>query len=83
MALNDVSVSSNGRDGVYIRRVCAAIRVSMARDFQYPLVSEAKKILEAKRDPLFDQELRKFTVNGIWVTNEAVVFSYDLVLAIK
>ncbi|MEO8025835.1 MAG: hypothetical protein ABI823_05160 [Bryobacteraceae bacterium] len=83
MGLKDVAVSSNGRDGLYIRRVCAAIRVSMARDFEYPLVAEAKKILEAKRDPLFDQVLRKFTVNGIWISTEAVVISYDLVLVIK
>ena len=83
IALKDISVSSNGRDGIYIRRVCAAIKTSMERDFKYPLVSEAKKMLEAKRDPLFDQELRKFTVHGIWVSNEAVVVSYDIILAVK
>ncbi len=82
IALKDIAVSSN-RDGIYIRRVCAAIKATMARDFKYPLVSEAKKMLEAKRDPLFDQELRKFTVNGIWVSNEAVVINYDLILAVK
>jgi hypothetical protein len=83
MALKDVDVSSNGRGGIYIRRVCAAIKVSMARDFQYNLVDEAKKVLEAKRDPLFDQELRKFTVHNIWVTSEAVVIHYDLILLVK
>ena len=82
ITLKDIAVSSN-RTGIYIRRVCAAIKSTMDREFKYPLVGEAKKILEAKRDPLFDQELRKFTVNGIWVSNEAVVISYDLILAIK
>jgi len=82
IALKDIAVLTN-RDGIYIRRVCAAIKATMTRDFKYPLVSEAKKMLEAKRDPLFDQELRKFTVNGIWVSNEAVVINYDLILAVK
>ncbi len=83
IALKDVAVSSNGRDGIYIRRVCIEIKKAMERDFQYPLVSEAKKLLETKRDPLFDQELRKFTVHGVWVSNLAVVINYDLILAVK
>ena len=46
IGLADVTVTSDGHTGFYIRRVCAALAASLARDFHYPVAAEAKKALE-------------------------------------
>src|SRR5262249_50963348 len=42
----DVTAASDGKTGFYIRRVCAALSTSLARDFHYPIEAEARKLLE-------------------------------------
>jgi hypothetical protein len=37
LRLQDVTVTSDGKTGMYIRGVCAALSSSLARDFHYPL----------------------------------------------
>jgi hypothetical protein len=84
LRLKDVRVEGKGRDGFYIRRVCAAMARSLQTQFSYPVVEEAKRILE--RNPSGDgyrQELIRFNVPAVWVSTEAVVLSLDFALAVK
>lgn len=84
LAIKDVSVDSHGRDGIYIRRVRAALASTLERDFRYPLEGEAKKILEEPRvDGWFRQELSGFQIPQVEVTGEAVVFSLEFRLKVK
>lgn len=83
IALRDVKVESPGRDGIYIRRVRAAIADSLGRQFTYDVSADAKRILEQKRDPLYSQELRKFNITGIRVAPDSIVVAVDFQLAVK
>ena len=69
LRLQDVAVLSDGKTGMYIRRVCAAMSSSLARDFRYPLEAEARKLLEdgGKR------ELRGFKAPEVRVSADALV----------
>ena len=46
MGLKDVSVASDGKTSFYIRRVCASMAASLARDFRYPMAAETQKLME-------------------------------------
>ena len=46
LGLADVAVTSPGKSGFYIRRVCAALAASLGREFRYPLAAQARKVLE-------------------------------------
>jgi hypothetical protein len=82
--LADVVVSSDGKTGFYIRRVCAALQSSLARDFAYPLEIEARNLLEnAGVQPGYKRELRNFTVPEIRIAPDAVVLVLDFQLAVK
>lgn len=82
--LADVAASSDGKTGFYIRRVCAALQASLARDFSYPLENEARRLLEgAGAQPGYRRELRKFSVPEIRVAPDAVVLVLDFELAVK
>jgi hypothetical protein len=83
LAFKDVSVSSNGRDGIYIRRVRTALTRSLERDFSYPLRTEAKVLLEEKRSALHRQEVVRFDVSAVQVTPAALVLALELELAVK
>lgn len=48
LRLKNVQVEGKGRDGFYIRRVCAAMARSLQTQFSYRVLDEAKKILERK-----------------------------------
>jgi hypothetical protein len=79
LRLQDVTVASDGKTGIYIRRVCAAMSSSLARDFRYPLEAEARKLLEdgSKR------ELRGFKAPEIRVSADALVLVIDFELRVK
>jgi hypothetical protein len=79
LRLQDVAVSSEGRTGMYIRRVCVALASSLGRDFRYPLEAEARKLLEdgGKR------ELRGFKAPEIRVSGDALVLVIDFELRVK
>jgi hypothetical protein len=79
LRLQDVVVTSDGKTGIYIRRVCTAMASSLARDFRYPLEAEARKLLEegGKR------ELHGFNARDIRVSADALVLVIDFELRVK
>jgi hypothetical protein len=83
IGFKDVDVSSNGRDGVYIRGVRAALSRSLERDFAYPLRDETRRLLEEPRSELYRQELVQFDVADVHVTPYALVLVVELGLAVK
>ena len=83
MGLQEVKVTSAGKTGYYIRKVCDAMQTSLARDFTYPLQSEAQKMLEASAQPGYKREVRKFTVPDIRVSADALVLQLDFELTVK
>jgi hypothetical protein len=84
IGMKDVRVESVNRDGVYIRLVRSALAYSLANEFEYRILDDARKILEARRDPLpISQELGRFTVQAIQVTGDALVLSIDFSLTVK
>jgi hypothetical protein len=84
IALQGVKVTSEGKSGYYIRRVCEAMQASLARDFQYGLEAEARKMLEEGGAlPGYKREARKFAVPDIRVTNDALVLQVDFELTVK
>ena len=84
VGLADVTASSDGKDGFYIRRVCAALAGSLGRNFRYPLAAEAQKALENPgTQPDYHREVRHFTVPDIRVTADALVMVVDFELTVK
>jgi hypothetical protein len=84
IALAGVTAVSDGKTGFYIRRVCAALTGSLARDFRYPLAAEAQKVLEDPgAQPDYHRELRRFRVPDIRVTGDALVVEMDFELIVK
>lgn len=84
LRLKNVKVVGKGRDGYYIRRVCAALADSLRTQFQYRLLDSAKLILERKQDgTAYSQEVVRFQVPSVQVTSDAVVLTLDFMLAVK
>jgi hypothetical protein len=84
IGFKNVRVESINKDGIYIRAVRSALAYSLTNEVKYPVFDDAKKILEAPRDPPFlSQELRSFTVREIRVMPEALVLNLDFVLTVK
>jgi hypothetical protein len=79
-----VKVASDGKTGYNIRRVCEAMQASLARDFKYPLESDARKLLEEGGGPPgYHRAVRKFNVPDIRVTDDALVLQVDFELTVK
>jgi len=84
LVLTNVSAMSDGKTGVYIRRVCGILGPSLARDFKYPLAAEAKRLLEdSSNQPGYKRELRGFQVPAIRVSEDALVIALDFALVVK
>ncbi len=84
IALRDVVVTSDGKTGYYIRRVCAAMTASLARDFRYSIAAEAQRSLEDPGSrPQYKRELHNFSVTEVRVTKDALVLVLDFRLTIK
>jgi len=82
--LQDVKVSTDGKTGFYIKRVCAAMEASLARDFKYPLERETQVLLEnPAAQPNYKREARKFDVREIRVSSDALVLQVDFELTVK
>jgi hypothetical protein len=79
LRLHDVAVTSEGKTGIYIRQVCAALSSSLGRDFRYPLEAEARKLLEDNGK----RELRGFKAPEVRVTSDALVLVVDFELRVK
>jgi hypothetical protein len=84
IGLQDVQVSSPNRSGYYVRKVCEAMKGSLAKGFTYPLSEAMQHALE---DPGmlagYKREVRKFTVPDIRVTDDALVLQVDFELIVK
>jgi hypothetical protein len=84
IGLQEVKVTSDGKSGYYIRKVCEAMQASLAKDFKYALEADAQRMLEAPgTQPGYQREVRKFTVPDIRVTNDALVLQVDFELTVK
>ena len=84
VGLRDVDVQPVNRSGFYAGRVCASMSSSLARDFRYPLGTEARKGLEDPgAQPAYPRELRRFSVGGIRVTTDGLVLAVDFDLLVK
>ena len=84
IVLQNVVATSEGKSGLYIRKVCGILGTSLGRDFKYPLAAEARRILEdTTSQPGYQRELRSFQVPGIRVTGEALVIQADFALVVK
>ena len=84
LSLQGVKVTSEGKSGYYIRRVSEAMQASLAKDFQYGLEGEARRLLEsAGVQPGYVREARKFNVPDVRVTNDALVLTVDFELTVK
>jgi len=84
LVLQNITAVGEGKTGYYIRRVCAALDSSLARDFKYPLAAVAQKLLEdPAAQPGYKRELRRFQVPAIRVSNDALVIELDFELTVK
>ena len=84
IVLRDVVATSDGKTGIYIRRVCTILGASLERDFKYPLAAEARRILEdSTNQPGYKRELKDFQVPAIRVSNDALVIKADFALIVK
>ncbi len=84
LVLQNVTAVGEGKTGYYIRRVCAALDSSLARDFKYPLAAVPQKLLEdPAAQPGYKRELRRFQVPAIRVSNDALVIELDFELTVK
>lgn len=84
IGLQEVKVSSAGKSGFYIRRVCESMQSTLARDFRYPLDADAHRILEeAGAQPGYQRELKNLKVPEIRVTSDALVLTLDFELTVK
>jgi hypothetical protein len=84
VGLQEVRVTSDGKTGYYIRRVCAAMEASLTRDFKYALERDAQILLENPvAQPNYKREVRHFQVPEIHVTSDALVLLVDFELTIK
>jgi hypothetical protein len=84
LGLQQVKVTSDGKTGYYIRRVCEAMQASLVKDFKYPLEEQAKRILEdPTAQPGYKREVKKVAVPEIRVTADALVLQVDFELTVK
>jgi hypothetical protein len=84
LGLQQVKVTSEGKTGYYIRKVCAAMEASLTKDFKYPLEEQAKRMLEdPAAQPGYKREVRKLSVPEIRVTGDALVLQVDFELTVK
>src|SRR5262249_33233325 len=84
VGLQEVKVTSDGKTGYYIRRVCSAMEASLTRDFRYGLEHEAQLMLEnSTLQPTYKREVRRFTVADIRVAPDALILQLDFELTVK
>ena len=84
IVLTNVVGASDGKTGIYIRRVCAALSTSLGRDFRYPISTQFQKALEdASILPAYPRQLRNFNVQEIRVADDELILALDFVLTVK
>ncbi len=84
LALKDVTVSTSGKDSLYIRRVRQALAESIGKDFSYPLEQAARAILEEQRPGVeHRRSMSDFAVYRVTITEQALVLTLDFRLSVK
>ena len=84
MRLRDVRVESRDKDGLYIRRVRAALADSLSKEFAYRIAEDAKRILESRPEKAsYSQQLVRFHVAEIRVTPESLVLAVEFAVAVR
>jgi len=84
LRLQDVKVSSGGKTGFYIRRVCAAMEATLARDFRYDIEHNAHRILEdPAAQPGYKRQVARFRVPEVRVTSDSLVLVVDFDLTVQ
>jgi hypothetical protein len=84
LALRDVKVESPGRDSFCIRRVRAAMSDSLAKNFQYSLARDAKRMFEEQRPgAVYRQQLQRFEVREIQVLADSILIVLDFRIAVR
>lgn len=84
LVLTQVIATSDGKTGIYIRRVCTALSASLGKEFRFPLSSQFQKALEDPTiQPAYPRQLRNFKVPEIRVTDDALVLVLDFELTVK
>jgi len=83
VSFKDIAIETD-RDGFYIRRVRAALRDTLSKEFKYNIASDAKRLME-QQDPgqPYQRKLAKFDVSQIQVSGDALVLFVDFVLAVQ
>jgi hypothetical protein len=83
IVLSNVKVSTL-RDSYYIRRVRSALEQSFAHGFCIEIKDQARKLLEMPAaNGNYRPELTGFTLNGVSVTDDALVLNVDFRLVIQ
>jgi hypothetical protein len=84
VTLTGVTVTSDGKTGYYIRRVCAALATSLGQDFRYPLASESQQALENPGIlPAYPRVLKDFRVSEVRVAEAVPVLVVDFQITVK
>jgi hypothetical protein len=84
IVLAKVNAASEGKTGIYIRRVCTALSSSLGHSFKYPISDQFQKALEDPAiQPTYPRQLRNFNVPAIRVSDDALVLVLDFDLTVK
>jgi hypothetical protein len=83
VGLREVAVAAHGRETFYSRRVAAALRRSLERDFRYPVAEEVRRMVEGSSSPAYCRQLGRFNVTAIRVAPDALVLTLDLALSVR
>ena len=84
VTLAAVTVTSDGKTGYDIRRVCTAMSANLGKDFRYPLASEFQAALENPGILLaYPRGLKDFRVTEVRVAEDSLVLVLDFQLTVK
>jgi hypothetical protein len=82
--LKDVRVEGQGKDGFYVRRVCAPLARTLRSEFAYGISEDARALFEHTREGAsHTQRLVRFSVPSIRVSPDAVILTVDFSVAVK
>ena len=84
ISFKDIGVETD-KDGFYIRRVRQALVLSLSKQFDYQIKSDARKLLEQQSEPNppFKREMIEFDVTQIQAADKALILTVDFILAIQ
>lgn len=82
--IRDVDVTSDGKRGIYARAVCKALAETIPRVLVYDFAPDFKRALEADQVGVpFKKSVDNFIVQGMRVSNEALVLQLGLKLTLR